>query len=278
MKPKLPPSSEWDFTDISPEEMPDAIVWEYARTSKKISMVINQWLASEIDGKTIGQHLKDAVNVVLTNPSESFKRSNLLFEAIDPPRLRSKIVGSSMAFTKAVSDICELILIGRVDFSSHWSAVKMDFQEHRNPVAFVSPLKPRILGAIEAFQGNQDTQLTAEALGRGYHLKIKWGEECTVQKIIQDFTVWVTKEAEIHGGVKGPGRASEPLKWLAAYRLSQAGFTFCEAQAKLLAHSKKIKYAWNEKRSILPIYAEKSGWSDAVLKAKKHLTKFELGL
>jgi hypothetical protein len=90
----------------------------------------------------------------------------------------------------------------------------------------------------------------------------------------------------------------EPLKWLAAYRLKQAGLAYREAQALLDVYLDPANVAYrNEaarlgviniprfpkaahakgKRQILPVFSDAAGWSTAISRAKRKLAELESG-
>ena len=90
-----------------------------------------------------------------------------------------------------------------------------------------------------------------------------------------DFEKWLRAEAKKHPEMKQRGKPGqvqiEPLKWLAAYRLRSAGFTFEQAQKKIVAYH-------DGERVDLPLYADKSRWSNAISRARARLAELEAKL
>ena len=106
-----------------------------------------------------------------------------------------------------------------------------------------------------------------------YPLDIEW-QGATIDEIVDDFRDWVRVQAKHHPEMKGRGRAGQlqiaPLTWLAAYRIHKAGVTFEDAWFRLEAEPNHYGH--------LPIYSEKSGWSDAIKNATGLLSQIESGL
>jgi len=102
-----------------------------------------------------------------------------------------------------------------------------------------------------------------------YALMINW-QRATVKEIIKDFAKWLSKEAKNHPELKPRGKrgqvSPEPLTWLAALRISKAGFSYEQARP-LLAPTNDLS----------PNYRDKTGWSRAIKKAEKLLQDLEAG-
>jgi len=148
----------------------------------------------------------------------------------------------------------------RMDFPAPWIAKNIRYERN--------PLFSRILCAPLPLSHNR----TASC---GYRLSIAW-DGSTTAEIIADMSRWIREEAKKHRREMRRGKQSqvqsEPLKWLAAYRLRRAGFTYADAFDPLYS-----LIAIDEKTTILPYYAEPSEWTDAIHKAEKILAKLELG-
>jgi hypothetical protein len=107
----------------------------------------------------------------------------------------------------------------------------------------------------------------------GYHLHITWSGHSTEQ-IVKDMTRWIREESKKHSTHRPRGKTAQagvdPLKWLAAYRISKAGLTFPEAQVALEQHANDYR--------LTPHFKDKSSWSDAIRHAKQKLALLEVGL
>jgi hypothetical protein len=118
----------------------------------------------------------------------------------------------------------------------------------------------------------------------GYLLKIHWAGN-SVQSIMSQFERWLRVEARNHAEEMCMGKRTqipyEPLKQLAALRFKKLGFTFGEAKEFL---SKKLGFTVDEDgeflspkskgERVIPYYRDESGWSRAILAAKKRLAEF----
>jgi len=59
-QPKLPPE-EWNFQEVHPRCIPDAIVWEYARESAPMKAAIEELLDGRLDGYTVRELIQGGV-------------------------------------------------------------------------------------------------------------------------------------------------------------------------------------------------------------------------
>ena len=240
--------------------LPDATVWEYARTSNEVREAALRWIASRVGGKTIRQHIKEG--------RLSGSNDASLWDTAMMPGL------------KAVRNfrLLELITESQRTFPDPWTKVPVGYR--RNPKfrrAMIVPMEWKYRHTIEMLERNgaEKTRNILNALKsdwgrkrRSFHITIDW-QGHTLKDILEDVETELRKEAKNHPELlrgKAAQAPIEPLKWLAAYRLKLAGHTYESAQ-KLVNPSR-------DKR-IVPAFADKSGWSDAISRAKNHLAALE---
>ena len=254
--------AEWDFrkVDAEPLSLPDATVWEYARTSNEVREAALRWIASRVGGKTIRQHIKEG--------RLSGSNDASLWDTAMMPGL------------KAVRNfrLLELITESQRTFPDPWTKVPVGYR--RNPKfrrAMIVPMEWKYRHTIEMLERNgaEKTRNILNALKsdwgrkrRSFHITIDW-QGHTLKDILEDVETELRKEAKNHPELlrgKAAQAPIEPLKWLAAYRLKLAGHTYESAQ-KLVNPSRDNR--------IVPAFADKSGWSDAISRAKNHLAALE---
>ncbi len=240
--PSLPPKEEWDFSAIDDPALRHATTYEYARTSSLIRSRLCAYLDSKINGKKIRDHIFDAMKAGRWPDDE-------VSDKVD------ETVGGNLALSL-------IILTMKPDFPKPWLSTTIKIKYRRDPAFSRVRELQFIPGAMT---------LNYPMRGRTSHiLDIYWGD-ANIDEIVSDFEKWLRKEAKVHHDtmkLRGkPGqRQGEPLKWLAAYRLQKAGITFERAQQTLESR----KSVWS-----VPWYADKSGWSRAITKAKSYLAELE---
>lgn len=255
--------------EAEPLSLPDATTWEYARTSNKVREAALRWIASRVGGKTIRQHIKERM----------FSDSNLANKQLSAELWK----GAMKPGLKAVGDfrLLELITESQRTFPDPWTKVAVRYR--RNPKfrrAMIVPMERehrRVTEMLDehgadgtrkilsAFQHNWEMER------RSFKITIDWRGH-TLKDILEDVEQELRKEAKKHPELlrgKAAQAPIEPLKWLAAYRLKLAGHTYESAQ-KLVTRLTD----WSDNR-ILPVFADKSGWSDATSRAKNRLADLE---
>jgi len=235
--PVFPPREEWDFSAIDDVVLKPAIIYEYARTSSLIRSSLCACLDSKIKGRTIRDHLLDSVKA---GHSPDDKISDKVDEAVGGVK----------------NDVLLLIVSTmKPDFPKPWSSFSVKYR--RDP----------------AFSRVREKTLFSPMVGGTRHIFDIYWSEASIDEIVSDFEKWLRKEAKVHHEMKPRGRPGqlqqEPLKWLVAYRLQKAGFTFERAQEALRSRTG----CWS-----LPRYADKSGWSHAITHAKSYLADLEAPL
>ena len=242
--PVFPPREEWDFSAIDDPALRHATTYEYARTSSLIRRRLCAYLDSKINGKRIRDHIFDAIKAGRWPDEE-------ISEKVD------EMVGrnNSLYFT---------ILTMKPDFPKPWLSSTIKIKYRRDPAFSRVKELQFIPGA---------TTLNYPMRGRTSHILDIYWKGANIDEIVSDFEKWLRKEAKVHHEMKPRGRPGQlqgaPLKWLSAYRIQEAGFTFERAQDAL----KSRTVNWS-----LPRYADKSGWSQAITHAKAYLADLEAPL
>lgn len=241
--PPLPQKEEWDFRQVPDEALADCVLWEYARESDVLRPAIEEWLATEIEGKTVREHYRDGrIREFWLGGVRHSRLTMGEVEMMDPDRF-----GDWRLF--------ELLLL-RDDFPAPWLA---------NPITTKEPTGERVM--VEQPDGRP--------LRYGYHLYVAW-RGATVEEVVASFEKWAREEGQKHRRrMRKPGTPGhlpvDPLKGLVALRFKKAGFTYESAYAALVSYPEK------RKKRRLPIYSDAPGWSKAVSNAKRHLRTLEAG-
>ena len=235
--PIFPPKEEWDFSSIDDLMLQHAIIYEYARTSSLIRSSLCACLDSKINGRKIRDHLLDSVKA---GHSPDDKISDKVDEAVGGVENRA---------------LSLIILKMKPDFPKPWPSFSVKYR--RDP----------------DFSRVREKTLFSPMVGGTRHIFDIYWSDSNIDEIVFDFEKWLRKEAKVHHEMKPRGRPGQlqgaPLKWLSAYRIQEAGFTFERAQDAL----KSRTVNWS-----LPRYADKSGWSQAITHAKAYLADLEAPL
>jgi hypothetical protein len=258
MKPPSLPEAEWNFSMIDALSLPDATIYEYARTSLLIRKRLCACLDSTIRGKRIREHIQDAL-----------KAGRLAGREI-----REK-VGEAAGYSSSTEESVGLpfiIMKMRPDFPNPWALFRVPYG--RNPAFSRVTSQPDYPG-----RKIQDYSI----IGVTSHILDIYWHGATVEKIVSDFEKWLRKQAEAHRDIMRPrGRPGQqptaPLKWLAAYRLKQAGFTFESAKELLDGRKKSWPVPWQTDKGWsngVPCYSDKFAWSKAVAHATEFLARLE---
>lgn len=254
--PTLPPQAEWDFRQIEDLALPDATLWEYARQSPKLRTAICRWYDTRADGSTLRTLIR-----------RGWWRRPPTGEA----RSRRGALRTAAIVATGNLRLAELIAL-RPDFPAPWTARPLKYRINPDSIVRVScQTFEKCLDSLAAAPTHvRDGVLRAR---RGHYMvRIDWAAG-TVQEIIADLSRWVRREAANHPERQKTGKPSQapvdPLKWLAALRLKQAGFTFEAAQDAIADH--------NDGGRLMPYYIDESSWARAVKRAKTRLAEIESG-
>ncbi|MDR3456251.1 MAG: hypothetical protein P4N60_02305 [Verrucomicrobiae bacterium] len=249
--------AEWDFRQIEDHALKAATMWEYGRSCDNLNKSVVLFLETKIDGVKIRQHVAQGGQ----------SSCGVFFKAI-PELIASNII-SKDCFDRILDLSLFMLSNGHADFPAPWTAVK-----HRKP----KPWTPNDSHILEIYSYLNNREICDKKLQEKidepeflasdnctYLMEIKW--DANVDKIMAQFSKWVRAEAKNHPRPLGQQAQAytHPLKCLSAYRLQQAGYTFPTAQEFLR------KY--NDGGRLVPVYANASGWSDAISFARKTLEK-----
>lgn len=241
--PPLPAKEEWDFRQVPVEAVADCVLWEYSRQSDVVRPAIKEWMESKVSGETVVQHLCDG----------AVTRSCFIGGATPAHR---EVYEEGLRVTK---DFRLLQLIEyRKDFPAPWLRKPPKYAVDHNG----NLVRPRRVTVIEGRRKLMNGDLV---------LQVDW-TEATAEEIISEFRCWVRTEAKKHADEmrqRGkPGQLPfDPLKWLAALRLKNAGFTYEAAYTALEGCS--------DGGNVIPIYSEPGGWSRAIRNANCRLRTME---
>lgn len=257
---------EWDFRQVRQDySLFEASFYEYSRSDKAIREKLTRWLELKFKGKTVRDHIISALKknqAVKGDAQFAYKEQTQKGFA---EFARKKWPGLSHRHFYLVTAI-------QPNFPAPWLA-RFSIKANRNPnyshlkIESLAWRKQNLKKWI-AVGDPDEIEIALHGFEKSYELEIDWradGHGFRVGDIVKDFERWITKEAKKHKQWSVNGHKAkpqtDPLKWLAAYRLSEAGYTHHES-LNLLDGLLNDRY-------FLPLYSDKSGWSDAKRRAKQ---------
>jgi hypothetical protein len=280
--------AQWDFTQIGDSALPNATLWEYARTSEIVRKLAATWLDSSFNGKRIRDHLRPKA---LAKVRKCLKL-NLWYSEFD----------ESSKVPVGFWDLQKLFQF-RADFPAPWASLKVEEQtkvedkEKLFKEFEIVPLRQlieEITSEPSALLVRRDGGWHEEPLetllgdfgkkrrtvfDSEFGLFINWkgddGQGLRAKFLISEFSKWVRKEIKKHPRKLGKQTHTPTydLKCLAAYRLNQAGFTFNEAQVLIgkQPDAQELIHKDTAFGRLIPAYADPAGWSDALSHARRKL-------
>ncbi len=296
-KSTIPPAADFDFRGVDPALVYEAAVWEYSRTLPAVRAAGVRFLDSEIQGKTVRQHLQAEARKPYPGPRSLFHR------ILDrDEQLARRMVDFSMFYLGKYEHL-RMLLWDRADFPAPWTnAQRSPTPAAEDSTVDVEPMLP----AIARFEGLMPqgkplllTRYHKPFLDARFCLRVNW-RGATRAGIAADFYRWLDKEAGKHPEMKSSGKAgqvqTEPLKWLGAYRLKAAGLSYSQACAILdlyrypgnrACQNEAVKLGIDPVEVPLPLKAQvqsedafpdftgDASFSKAVGKARKELSRLE---
>lgn len=285
----IPPPVEWDFRRVNPELMEVAVLYEYARASNKLRVAFANWLDTVIEGKTVRTRLIEAGKAGARHPSTALPRCSL---------------GEDHLWSHY--ELFEVIADVRPDFPTPWlTGIPVKCEPVPYSGVSIEPLANVVDRAqrrvAESLLSTTPADYLKLACSEHFSLKINW-ERMTVQDVVAGFAKWLRVEAKKHADVmrqrgKGGQVPVEPLKWLAALRLKNAGMTYPQVIAMLdcyLEPTNAVKRNHAQranldasaiprsqpcsetgKRTVLPYFEDDGTFSNAIAKARKKLKEIE---
>jgi hypothetical protein len=106
------------------------------------------------------------------------------------------------------------------------------------------------------------------AAAKWWLMRVDLDSNATTDELVAEFNRWIRDARKGRGPKRGNGgnrMRFDLLKAIAAFRLSNFGFTYAEAQTFLKDECKSGGFA---KPEVWPFYEEKCGWSFAIKRAK----------
>jgi hypothetical protein len=264
---KMPDRLEWDFSQIPDDQIADAALYEYARTSDKLRTSISAWLSTKLTGGTLAELLLDearknnrrALNSVFYDHVYSGLKATLNNEAL------LEIVRELPWFPKPYQ-LCGISPL-KIIYPLGKDRPKNMPPFSRIRITPMSKVADRVADAEQHLKIS-GSEFIRTAWPSDYRLEIRW-DKFTTKEILSDFRRWLAADSKNHPELKQRGKPSQisphTLAWLAALRISRAGLSYTEAQK----HFDLVKHH--------PKYADKSGWCDAISNAERIIARLEDG-
>lgn len=282
-----PEPCEWDFRPIEDWELPFATIYEYARSIKQVSNHLKAWFSSPCQTRVPHPHIKiDADQVA---------RAGWKMDRILPDTMGEAI---EYIFDEAPDDVSRLTALNLIVwnipqvlggpgvqdialrfplFPETWMQTRArrerDYLKKRcfrYPKAKQRRSLRELWDPLEWDPGNPfcDAYAVPPLSGHlGVHeFLIDWSARRT--EILADFTSWLGRHHP--GESRRNPYIREPLKWLAAYRLKEAGLSHARAKEVVRARQRAVPVPPNG--PDLPTYGNEKKWLEAARKAE-HLIK-----
>ena len=274
---KMPPQIEWDFSKIADDQISSVALYEYALTSDQLRDGITKWLQTKHNGKPLCELLFDAlknrdaskyyplVNAYQDAGIKAMRNNWALFELI-----RQLPYFPRPFLFYGVSPLVTKYPLGkdRPKNKTAFSRIRIE------PIPKTADrIKDQVAALEKRGSKIDESSFLRMAYGHHYKMDIRW-DGMTTNDIVDDFRKWLAIEAKNRPELKQRGKPSQvsphTLAWLAALRISRAGVSYSDAKTELQAAGENFYHA-------LPIYSDKSGWSDAIAKAENILADLEAG-
>jgi len=283
----IPPPVEWDFRTVPDAAIEAATLYEYARTSPTLREAGKAWLAPL--RKSLIAALKKGDHAALA-------------------RIAAAAFKPGLAALRSV-ELFRLLTEARPDFPRAWLVCPaLADREPSHSSVKLEPI-PKLAAFVRDFCAGSarrgihigETEFLTRGHAKQYALRIEW-EGASQKEIVGDFARWLSTEAKHHREMKPRGKGgqvqTEPLKWLAAYRLAAAGLSYPQTYALLELFcdpgSRQQQNAAREagldpadvplplkgtvhNAKALPLYFDPSGFSAALGHARSLLAKLEKG-
>ncbi len=277
-----PDPCEWDFRPIEDWELPFATIYEYARSIEKVSNHLTAWLDGPVETRSpwpriridTGQ-IKDA-GWEMKSPLPD--RMGDLIEYIfdEAPSDKTMLSALHLVIENVPQELhgpgVQDIALRFPRFPEPWIQTRqrrgVDYLKKR---CFQYPNPVRVLRELwDPFEWDpnnplRDLHATSNLSAHiGVHeFLIDWSARRT--EILADFTSWLGRHHP--GQSRRNPHIREPLKWLAAFRLKEAGLA--HAAAKEVVKDRHKTVAAPPSGPDLPTYGNEKKWLEAARKAKE---------
>ena len=276
--------SEWDFRSVREDELMTALLYEYTRSCTPARQAIRTWHSQpfDLDSLVAFEHLSG---------NEAQQAARFLKPGITNAQgvdcaysldLRNDIPDVADALVTALRLAAPPSLFHNGDrsipvrFSSlekPWPELQRDYGDAALKVRLIAI--PERSGGILWDLGLPHTYehlFDLEPGLRKEELLIDWS--LPMGDLMRAFRILAKNKQEDSPrvGARRPGRAAkwERLKWLAAYRLRQAGYNYSRAKEimdKQLAHA-----GGDDLYDVLPTYHSDASWGKMLSRARKELS------
>lgn len=254
MKPKIPPSSEWDFTAIEENELPFCIAWEYARNAPTTYTAVKQWQTKKTtDGKTVMDWVKNV-------------------SKLEPFKLPDSMI---LAEIHSMWPVVKPLRLTLVEFGHLFPKPWISTPRTKGALRPSSSLKAIPSKALPIMLQHFPEKILKDD---GYFIRVDF-KHSKLETIISELERWARREARKFDRPRIKGKASEPpyakLKRLAAWRFNKDNVRWKDAHETISNHRKKLQSQGIAILDVLPFYAKQSGWIDAVSECDNDLKKYD---
>jgi hypothetical protein len=275
---------EWDFCTVQECELATATLYEYTRSCSRVRATYEEWHAAPIDFERLSESdFNSESEPVLTALRQSEGATNadaierafnaethgVDFQAANALRHHLWILAPKASWPNSLFPIG----LNFSNFSMSWNQMQSAYGSKYLHVRLLPPV-PRKTGILPDFGPEWNAKLLTNRPATHRRIGLLIDFSTPVDGLVEEFRAWViANRPDIPRESQRPrGRKVhwERLKWLAAYRLAEAGYNFECAKEVIIQHQKVQKH--DVRPDVLPLYASPGAWSDAVTKARTELS------
>ena len=275
----LPDPVEWDFRSVTAETFPAVAIYEYARSSKLVTDTWDAWQHSTLPALVCLAGIPDFAHDCPSGYTGDEKKTQTIKSIFDkhcpdgiPLGPRSELAPQDVIHEQLVnlfpSQLSALglthMLLSVPQFPAPYFKLSETAQARLNKVP------------LQIAESKQVAFREADPWENSCHrVFVDWS--CELPAIKNDFGLWLEQKLKQQPDLKQQrkykrtGKAAqskyEYLKWLAAFRIKNAGIPFDVAQSLLVAARAKHKPRVAQVLCELPIFSQAPNWTDSHKKA-----------
>ena len=260
------------------------LLYEYTRSCLRVRAAIEEWQAEAADLRQLAElDFHDETAAIRSELQRLREATNA--QAVDAAFNPQFQTGGAVAANLFLTHLRLLTL--KSCFPDGGRSVALTFTNFDQPWSKLRStrgdqyLKVRLLPAAArsgGVMGNLGPPLTYQEIlalepsVRHEEILVDWN--VPLDELTNSFRAWAKREQESLASQPGqpPGKRArwERLKWLAAFRIHNAGYNFAEAR-KLIEHRQHTCEIAADSGAVFPIYGDGPAWSKVVSKVRDAL-------
>jgi hypothetical protein len=268
----LPDQDEWDFRNLTAAEFQHVAAYEYARSSPQVLGLWQKWQDTPIPAvKAAPGHDQWCLDTTKAEPVwKIIGRDYPDGIEIDPTKQDAAQGMIARCFPLELASVgLEWMLLQVPAFPAPYFHLTEVQQRRLLAVPIYPPASEGVF---------RDAGPPGFETGESFAVVVDW--TCPPAQIKKAFARWLeekiknrppAKRMPLRAAANRTGKAAQPqyqyLKWLAAWRIRQAGIPFEAAQKLLTGVQKRKRHVWIEGGAEypceLPVFAHQSNWTES---------------